>query len=269
MNNSLDPNTADEGPPDATEAAARRDGTQSLQRALSLLRQVAKYGDTGIRLSQLVLATGLDRGTAYRLLNCMVREQFVDRDDQHLYRLGPQSILLGSTMTAPTPLLTRFVPAMKRIARISGDTVFLMMRRGDLVYCAHREESPSLVKILTTTVGQQRLLGTGTGGAAVLGLIDDEELRQIHSRNHESYRDHRISVEDLLGAAHKVKRAEGIAITYDAVEIGVAGMGAAFRMAEHGMGAISIATLTARFGKERQLQMRDMFLRELQELDLR
>ena len=135
MNHSYGSIAAEAESHDAGDAATRRDGTQSLQRALTLLRQVAKYGDTGIRLSHLVLATGLDRGTAYRLLNCLVREQFIDRDDQHLYRLGPQSILLGSTMTAPTPLLTRFVPAMKRIARISGDTVFLMMRRGDLVYC--------------------------------------------------------------------------------------------------------------------------------------
>src|SRR6218665_393909 len=98
-------------------------GTQSVRRALQLLRRVAKSNDRGVRLAQLVRAEGLDRATAYRRRSCRVEEQCVGRDSEHLYRLGPEAVLLGSLLPQPTPLLRRFVPVMKRIGRIAGDTV--------------------------------------------------------------------------------------------------------------------------------------------------
>src|SRR6218665_783140 len=115
-------------------------GTQSVRRALQLLPRPAKSNDRGVRLAQLVPDKGLDRATTSRLMSSLVEDQFVARDSEPLYRLGPEAVLLGSLLPQPTPLLRRFVPVMKRIGRIAGDTVFLMMRQGDFVYCAHREE---------------------------------------------------------------------------------------------------------------------------------
>ena len=85
--------------------AERVQGAQSLRRALTLLSDVARAGESGIRLAELVRSTGLDRATAYRMLSCMVEEQFLDRDDGNRYRLGPLAVLMGSTLPAPTPLL--------------------------------------------------------------------------------------------------------------------------------------------------------------------
>ncbi|MCW5287041.1 IclR family transcriptional regulator [Verminephrobacter eiseniae] len=243
-------------------------GTQSVRRALQLLRRVAKSNDRGVRLAQLVRDEGLDRATTYRLMSCLVEEQFVDRDSEHLYRLGPEAVLLGSLLPQPTPLLRRFVPVMKRIGRIAGDTVFLMMRQGDFVYCAHREEGHSPIKILTTSIGQRRLLGTGTGGTAVLGLMDEAEVAGTFARNSTAYAEHRISL-DRLQALGTAVREQGCALVFDSFgETGVAGLGIAFRMGKHGMGAISVATLTARFGFERQHRVRQLVETELRGLGL-
>jgi len=243
-------------------------GTQAVRRALQLLRRVAKCNDDGVKLAQLVREGGLDRATTYRLMSCLVEEQFVDRDSELLYRLGPEAVLLGSLLPQPTPLLRRFVPVMKRIGRIGGDTVFLMMRQGDVVYCAHREEGSSPIKILTTSVGQRRPLGTGTGGTAVLGLMEDAEIAATFQRNRASYAEQHITTEQLQAMATAV-REQGCVVTFDAFgEAGVAGFGIAFKMGDHGMGAISIATLTARFGFERQHKMRQLIETELRELGL-
>ena len=255
----------DEATPASSDGPVK--GTQSVRRALQLLRQVARGNDQGVKLAQLVRDAGLDRGTTYRLMSCLVEEQFVDRDSASLYRLGPEAVLLGSLLPQPTPLLRRFVPVMKRIGRISGDTVFLMMRQGDHVYCAHREEGSSLVKVLTTNVGQQRLIGTGTGGAAVLRYMGAEELAQTHARHAAEYAEWGMDADRLQEMATVVQQT-GHAVTYDAIEIGVSGCGMAFRMGNHGMGALSIATLTARFGPERQQMLADLFRRELQSLGL-
>ena len=46
-------------------------------------------------------------------------------------------------------------------------------------------------------------------------------------------------------------------MTFDAFgELGMAGFSMAFKMGDHGMGAISIVPMTARFGFERQHKLR-------------
>lgn len=244
-------------------------GTQSVRRALTLLRLVAKHRDEGLRLAQVVRESGLDRGTAYRLLSCLVEEQFVDRGDDNLYYLGPEAVLLGSLLPRPTSLLTRFLPVLCRVARISGDTTFLMMRQGDYVFCLHREEGSSQVRVLTTNIGQRRLLGTGTGGLAVLELMQDSEIQAIYDRHRAEYDDLGLTFEQLLQMAHETRR-QAYAEAYAAFdEIGTVGLGIAFRIGNHGMGAISLATLTARLSKERRTILLDLLRTELQELGLR
>jgi len=241
-------------------------GAQSVRRALTLLRGVAKYSDSGVKLAQIVRESGLDRGTAYRLLTCLVEEGFVDRDEG-FYRLGPQAVMLGSLMPAPTPLVKRFAPSMKRIARIVGDTVYLMVRYGDMVQCDHREVGGSLVKILTTEIGQRRLLGTGTGGVALLGLIDDVEITQIWHRHAADYTACGIPLERMLAMAQAM-RTRRLALIFDSIEPGVAGIGMAFHLGEHAMGALSIGTLAARFGLERQHALGELLAGELTALGL-
>lgn len=242
-------------------------GAQSVRRALALLRLVAQRGDNGVRLAQLVQESALDRGTAYRLLTCLAEEGFVERDARQCYRLGVQAVTLGSLLPEPTPLVRRFSAAMKRIARIAGDTVFLFVRQGDYVQCEHREVGGSLVKILITDVGQRRLLGTGVAGVAMLGLMDAEELTQVWQRRAREYQARSIPLERLLAMAHAA-RVHGHVISFDAVEPGVAGVGIAFPIGKHAMGALSMGTLTAQFGPDRQLQLRELLTQELQDMGL-
>ncbi len=242
-------------------------GAQSVRRALSLLRGVATQSERGVKLVQLVRESGMDRGTAYRLLSCLVEEGFVHRDEQGLYRLGPQAVVLGSLMPQMTPLIAMFGPPMKRIARIAGDTVFLMIRYGDMVQCDHRELGGALAEVLTTVSGQRRLLGTGTGSVAILGLMDEVEIAKLWERHAAEYGALGFSLERLQAMAHAVRQRR-IAITFDAIEPGVAGIGVAFRIGSHAMGALSIGTHTARFGPERQFQLGELLKAELDALGL-
>lgn len=220
-----------------------------------------------MKLADLVRETGFDRGTTYRLLTCLVEEGFVDRDASRLYRLGPQAVMLGSLMPGMGPLVIRFAPSMKRIARIVGDSVFLMVRHGDMVQCDHREVGGTLVNVLITDIGRRYLIGTGTGGVAVLGLMEDAEIGRVFHRHAEDYGARGITLERLLGMAHAV-RARGSAITFDALEQGVAGIAIGFQFGDHAMGALSIATSIARFGPERQFQLSELLAAELRALNL-
>lgn len=254
-------------PPAAPGASAAVQGTQSVRRAFELLQLVAAQGDAGIRLSQLVLLSGIDRGTAYRMLSCLVEQQFVDRDEHRLYRLGPAALLLASTLTQPMPLLQRFGPAMKRLARRTGDTVFLMMREGDHVHCAHREDGPSPIRILSTVIGQRRLLGTGTGGIAILGLLGREELLALHRRHAARYAEMGLDAERLLKEAEQARR-QAHAFTINNLEVGIGGVGLAFRIARLGIGAISVASIAAKLTPQRHHELVALIGDELRQIEV-
>ncbi|AWK85232.1 AMP-binding protein [Azospirillum thermophilum] len=83
------------------ESASSPGGTQSLERALALLRAVAAYGAEGARLADLMTDTGLSKATAHRLLTALARERFVDQDPRsRRYHLGPELDLLGRIAAA-------------------------------------------------------------------------------------------------------------------------------------------------------------------------
>ncbi|UZG44391.1 IclR family transcriptional regulator [Caldimonas thermodepolymerans] len=242
-------------------------GAQSLRRALGLLRYVAQAGEAGMRLADLVRSTGLDRATAYRMLSCLVEEEFLDRDDDLRYRLGPLAVLLGSTLPAPTPLLQRFVPVMKRVARISNESVFLVLRRGDHAHCTHREHGPSGERVLAGRVGKERLLGTSTGGLAILGLLEPAAVQALYRRHESEYADLGIDERELLERAASTRRT-GYAVSVDSLEPGVSGVGVAFHLSRQGMAALSINAWSAQFGVERQCQARELLMQELNSLGL-
>ncbi|MBP2300599.1 AMP-binding protein [Azospirillum picis] len=81
-------------PDPATPPAAG--GTQSLERAIALLRAVAAAEPDGARLADLMAAVGLSKATAHRLLMALAREALVDQDMRSKrYHLGSGLVPLG------------------------------------------------------------------------------------------------------------------------------------------------------------------------------
>src|SRR5690349_17309052 len=69
---------------------ARLSGTQSIERALILMREIAAHNRTGTRLLDLASRTGLQRPTVHRMLKCLTLENMVLQDpESHRYFLGP------------------------------------------------------------------------------------------------------------------------------------------------------------------------------------
>ena len=70
-------------------AGTRLTGTQSIERALTLLREIAAHNRGGSRLLDLATRTGLQRPTVHRMLKCLAAENMVQQDpDTHRYFLG-------------------------------------------------------------------------------------------------------------------------------------------------------------------------------------
>src|SRR5208337_2336884 len=72
-------------------------GTQSLERAFVLLREVASHGNRGARLTDLAADAGLTKATVRRLLAAMIREKFLEQDNEtRRYFLGTEAFVLGT-----------------------------------------------------------------------------------------------------------------------------------------------------------------------------
>src|SRR5574342_23026 len=119
--------------PRKTEAVNgnRLTGTQSIERALTLLREIAAHNRGGSRLLDLSTRTGLQRPTVHRMLKCLVAEGMVQQDaDSHRYYLGSMVFELGLTAAPRFNLREICHPALARIADATGETVFLTQRSG-------------------------------------------------------------------------------------------------------------------------------------------
>lgn len=95
-------------------------GTQSIERALRILRELAARGEFGWRLSDLAARCEVDKGTLHRVLSCLMRERFVQQRsaDKH-YFPGPMLFELGLSL----PGYAAFQQACElRMARFAIDT---------------------------------------------------------------------------------------------------------------------------------------------------
>lgn len=240
------------------------DGAQSVRRALGLLKLLAGQHEAGVRLSELVVTSGLVRSTAHRLLTCLTEEGFVEKDSSgKRYRLGIQSMQLGFAVMHRMPLLEKFRPVMQKLARLSGDTVFLVVRQGDEVVCLHRETGSFPVKVFTIDVGERRLIGIGAGGLAMLAGLKDEEIRQIYDRNKSAYVQVRID-ESLLWKCIRATRREGYSETINAITYGVTGIGAAISVGNGMQAALSFGAIASRMDPIRSKELSKILLEAVQ-----
>src|ERR671916_3405451 len=103
--------------------SGRLSGTQSIERALTLMREIAAHNRSGPRLLDLASRTGLQRPTVHRMLKCLTLENMVQQDPEtHRYYLGPMVFELGLTAAPRFNLREICHPSMMRIAEATGDT---------------------------------------------------------------------------------------------------------------------------------------------------
>ncbi|MES2976889.1 MAG: IclR family transcriptional regulator [Pseudomonadota bacterium] len=238
-------------------------GAQSLRRALHVLRLIGEHPADGMKLSAVIRASGLTRSTAHRLLSCLVEEHFVERDNAtQNYRLGVDAMQIGFASMRQAPLISRLQPVMQKLARLTGDTLFLLVRQGDFSLCLHREEGHFPVKVFTTDVGERRLLGLGAGGLALMAELPDAEIAEIVGRNATTYAKSGFSLPLMMAAVGRT-RLSGYAEIMDTVTKGVSGVGRTFSPSPSTLAALSIGAIGARLLAERRRELAQMLKEEL------
>ncbi len=226
------------------------------------MRLLAQHPDEGMKLTAVIRETGLTRSTVHRLLSCLVDEHFAERDSAtHHYRLGIDSMQLGFASMRGAALISRCRPLMQKVARMSGDTVFLVVRQGDYSVCLHREEGHFPVKVFTTDVGERRLLGVGAGGLGLMATLDDGEIQRIMQRNAAEYAQSGFTPARMAQAVRRTRQA-GFSEIADTVTKGVSGVGCTFRASPSTLAAVSIGAITPRVSAARKKELARMLMEE-------
>jgi len=230
-------------------------GTQSMRRALGLLRTLARHQEEGIDLQGVMRESGLERSTAHRLLSSLLEEQFAERDQQtKRYRLGVDAMQLGFAALRRAPLIDALRPFAQKLARLSGDTVFLIVRQGDYALCLLREAGSFPVKVFTIDEGERRLLGIGAGGLALMSMLPDSEIETIYARHTSLYAQSGLSLPALMKAVRNAQKM-GYSEIVDSITTGVSGVGAAFSVSTLTSVAFSFGAISSRLDATRRVEM--------------
>ena len=250
-------------------------GTQSVQRAVAVLRYVACAPEVP-RLSDIAQALDIDVTTAHRIVKGLCFEGMLRREpDSRRYRLGRVVHELGLAATPQFPLRDLCRPTLERLAARSGDSVFLLVRSGLEIVCLERVAGSFPIQAHTLDAGARRPLGVGAGGLAMLMVLPDAEVEAVVLANDARYRAWPgLDAQRMRELVAQSRRA-GYAINDGDLMPDVGAIGMAFETrrlaAAHGgpvQAAISIASLAARFRGPRRAEMARELAAEIRRLGL-
>jgi DNA-binding IclR family transcriptional regulator len=156
------------------ETRAEMSGSQSIGRAIGLLRILTRQPHGGMALAKLAEAAGLHPTTAHRQLAALLREGLVEQDGARRYHPGVELWLMGQVAARRFDVADLARETMKRIADETEDTVYLFVRSRHQAVCVARVEGSFPIRALTLVPGDRRPLGVNAGALALLSFQSAE-----------------------------------------------------------------------------------------------
>jgi len=147
-------------------------GTQSIGRAVHLLRCIASHGRRGLRIDDIVQMSGLSKTTCVRVLRRLLAEGLVAKDARtEKFYLGALLSELGLLVRPSHQLEALCDEALQTLADVTHDTIYLSECSGHEAVCTARRLGDYPIKVLTLDIGVRRPLGVGPGGLALLAAM--------------------------------------------------------------------------------------------------
>lgn len=148
--------------------------TGSIQRAKAVLDVLAE-APLGASLSQVIAGTEFTKTTTHRTLQSLQAVHYVYQEpDTRRYFLGSGLARLarGANKSDVAALSGR---GMKRLAKLSEDTIFLSIPEGAVSICARVELGAFPIRTLTLEPGDRVPLGVGASGQALYAATPKEK----------------------------------------------------------------------------------------------
>jgi DNA-binding IclR family transcriptional regulator len=161
-----------------------QDASRNVARIMGIVDALATEADRGLRLADVMQATGLNKTTTHRLLAGLAAHGLADQDSETgRYFVGVRLIALASAAKRRFQLAPLAADILVNLGRQTDDTVMLSARVGDEALCLECREGTFPIKVLTLRAGDRRPLGIGAPGVALLAFLPDAEIDRILSAN--------------------------------------------------------------------------------------
>lgn len=234
---------AQEAPPGAAG------GVQSVDRALRILEELARSGESGV--TEVAASLGVHKSTAFRLVATLEQHGLVEQvEGRGKYRLGVGLLRLAGATSARLDVVQEARPLCKQLAAATGETVNLAALSGGSALYLDQVAGPSALQS-HNWVGQHIPLHATSNGKVLMAWLEDDELKPLLGRL-PSYTDLTITSRAALRKELELVREQGYALAEDELEVGLAAAAAPVRNA-HGdvICSVSVSGPTFRLTDER------------------
>ncbi len=155
----------------------------TVARAVAVLRAVAESGD-GTQIKRISTELGLPASTVHRLLDLLMREGMVERDeDMPTYRSGREFLRLSSVVASRHPVQSIAGPLLEQAVATMNETAYLCLylpREHRLTFASHVESTHPLGYRVRSHEPQTLL--TGASGRSILAFLPSDEVASVLAR---------------------------------------------------------------------------------------
>ena len=183
-----------------------------------------------ISLTRLAEQADLHTASAHRILGALMAHGLVEKTGAGEYDLGVRWLEVGNRLRARMNIRQMAMPTMQKLAELTGETVNLIVRRGDeAVYIERVSGGQTLIQVVQVVGAHAPLHVTAVGkiflaedsASGVMGYADRTGLP--------AYTPNTLVTLESLRAELETIRLEKIAYDREEAELGVACIGAPIR----------------------------------------
>ena len=197
---------------------------QVIDRATALLDSISRYS-MPVTLKVLSADTNLAPSTAFRILNSLIDNLFVEKDDTGKYQLSRRFIRLSHVQHDAIDFRKIALPYMEKLRDKFDETINLTVRDGDAVIYIEKAVSNKMMHVQQIIGSRAPLHVTGVG-KMMLGMEAEEGIKQYAKRtNLPSYTRNTFSkITPLINECIKSVD-QGYALDNEEAELGVGCIG--------------------------------------------
>jgi len=205
---------------------------QVLDRAMALVGVLSRAPGP-VSLTRLAGEADLHTASAHRILGALMAHGLVEKTGAGEYDLGVRWLEVGNRLRARLNIRQVAMPCMQQLAEMTGETVNLIVRRGDeAVYVERVTGGQTMIQVVQVVGAHAPLHVTAVGkiflaedsASGVMGYAERTGLP--------AYTSNTLTTLEKLRAELEVIRREQLAYDREEAELGVACIGAPIRDAE-------------------------------------
>ncbi|MFZ2175365.1 MAG: IclR family transcriptional regulator, partial [Rhodococcus sp. (in: high G+C Gram-positive bacteria)] len=219
--------------------AAKRDVPPSMVERMTLILDAFDGRTARLTLEEVACRTRLPRSTVHRILDQLVRLNWVDHASFG-YCLGRRAIGLAGGENGHSQVRAAAAPLLHELNMQTGLVVHLtILDGGDSVYLD--KIGGRRAAALPSRVGGRAPAYTTAGGKAMLAWVEPEEVDDLYGRRLDRRTDRTISeLTTLHQELNRIRQRRGLAFERGEAVPGVGCVGAAVRSADGPVAAISL-----------------------------